>query len=160
MVLMAPPWRCISASSLWVGVMYNMCIFNIICVIFIHKNFYIIVGCITALIFFALTHLPLVPHTNVDAQCHHWFRYWLVAFSVPTHYLTQCWVVFDSALRSKLQWNLNRNPITSIELNAFKLPSGKMAAILSRERWVKGYRTQCEWNDICPYLPVGYSLKD
>ena len=37
------------------------------------------------------SYLPLVPHICVSELGHHWFRYWLVAYSAPSHYLNQCW---------------------------------------------------------------------
>ena len=40
-----------------------------------------------------LTHLPLVLHICVSELGHHWFRYWPVAYSVPSHYLNQCWFI-------------------------------------------------------------------
>ena len=36
---------------------------------------------------------------------HHWHRHWLVAWSVPSHYLNQCWNIVHWTLRNKLQWN-------------------------------------------------------
>ena len=55
----------------------------------------------------------------------HWFRQWLVAYSAPSRYLNQCWVIFNWTLRNNLQWNLNQN-------TNFLNP--EMAAFLSR--WV------------------------
>ena len=51
---------------------------------------------------------------------HHWFRYWLVASSAPSHYLNQCWLIVNSTLRNKLQWNFNRNLNIFIQENAFE----------------------------------------
>ena len=42
-----------------------------------------------------LTHLPPVPHICVIELGQHWFRWWLVAYSVPSHYLNQCWIGLD-----------------------------------------------------------------
>ena len=39
----------------------------------------------------------------------HWFRYWLVAWSAPSHYLNQCWNIINWTPRNKLQWNLKGN---------------------------------------------------
>ena len=39
---------------------------------------------------------------------HHWFRWWLVAWSAPSHYLNQCWHIVNWTLRNKLQWNHNQ----------------------------------------------------
>ena len=51
---------------------------------------------------------------------HHWFRYWLVAFSAPSHYLNQCWIIVNLTIGNKLQWNLNRNPYIFIQENEFQ----------------------------------------
>ena len=34
---------------------------------------------------------------------YHWFRYWLVTWSAPSHYLNQWWNIVDWALRNKIQ---------------------------------------------------------
>ena len=39
-----------------------------------------------------LTHLPPVPHISVSELDQHWFR---EAYSAPSHYLNQCWVVVN-----------------------------------------------------------------
>ena len=36
-----------------------------------------------------------------------WFRYWLDAYSAPSHYLKQCWVIVNWTLMNKPQWNFN-----------------------------------------------------
>ena len=56
-----------------------------------------------------LTHLPLVLHICVSKLGQHWFVQWLVAYSAPSHYLNQCWVIVNWTLRNKLQWNFNQN---------------------------------------------------
>ena len=38
---------------------------------------------------------------------HHWFRQWLVAWPMPSHYLNQSWNFVDWTIRNKLQWHLN-----------------------------------------------------
>ena len=53
-------------------------------------------------------------------------------------YLNQCCVIVNWTLRNKLQWNFNRNTKLLIHDNAFDNIVWEMAAILSRERWVKG----------------------
>ena len=64
---------------------------------------------------------------------HHWF----VAWSAPSHYLNQCWNIVDRTLRSKLQWNFNRNSKSFIQENAFESVVCDMATILSRPQCVK-----------------------
>ena len=36
---------------------------------------------------------------------HHWFIKWLVAWSMLSHYLNQCWNIVNWTLRNKLKWN-------------------------------------------------------
>ena len=55
------------------------------------------------------THFPLEPHICASESGQHWFRQWLVAYSAPSHYLKQCWVIVNWTLRNKLQWNFNQN---------------------------------------------------
>ena len=50
---------------------------------------------------------------------------------MPSHYLNQCWNIANWTLRSKLQWNLNRNPYSFIDENAFEYVVWKIVAILS-----------------------------
>ena len=68
---------------------------------------------------------------------HHWFRQWLVAWSLPNHYLNQCWNIVSWTFGNKLQWNLNQNSYIFIQENAFENVVWKMAAILSRLQCVK-----------------------
>ena len=50
---------------------------------------------------------PLVPHICVSESVQHWFRWWLVAYPAPSHYLKQCWFIVNWTLRNKLHWNFN-----------------------------------------------------
>ena len=90
-----------------------------------------------ALIYFTitLTHFPLVPHISVSESGQHLFRLWLVAFSAPSHYINQWWVVAKWTLRNKLQWNFYQNTKFFIHKNTSEITVYKLAAILSRERW-------------------------
>ena len=67
---------------------------------------------------------------------HHWFRYWLVAWPAPSHYLNQCWIIVNWTLRNKLLWNLNRNSNVFIQENAFESVVCETASILSRPQCV------------------------
>ena len=68
-----------------------------------------------------LTHLPLVPHKCVSESGQHWFRWWIVAFSAPSHYLNQCLVFVNwTRIRNTLQWNFNQNLYFFIQENAFE----------------------------------------
>ena len=71
---------------------------------------------------------------------HHWFRYWLVACSAPSHYLNQCWNGDNWTFRKKLQWNFNRNSNIFIHEIAFENVVWIMASILSRPQWVNSLR--------------------
>ena len=64
----------------------------------------------------------------VSVNKHHWFRLWLVAWSVPSHYLNQCWNVVNWTLRNKLQWHFDWNSYIFIQENAFENVVWKMAA--------------------------------
>ena len=79
----------------------------------------------------------LVLHIYVSESGHHWLRKWLVAYSAPSHYLNQWWVIVNWTLRNKLQWNFNQNIKLFIYENASENIVYEMAAILSREGWVK-----------------------
>ena len=52
---------------------------------------------------------PIMPHICVGESGPHWFQWRHVAYSAPSHYLNQSWVIVNRALRNKLQWNLNQN---------------------------------------------------
>ena len=79
--------------------------------------------------------------TLVTQPGHHWFRQWLGTEQAPSHYLNQCWIIVDWALRNKLQWNSKQNTKLLIHKNASENIFCKMLAILSRVRWVKA--SQC-----------------
>ena len=77
-----------------------------------------------------------------DAYMHwytsyHWFRQWLVAWSIPSHYLNQCWNIVNLALSNKFQLNFNRNSYIFIEENAFEMVVWQTVAILSQPQCVK-----------------------
>ena len=77
---------------------------------------------------------PLVPHICVNDSGQHWFRYWLVAYSAPSHYLNRCWVIINWTLRNKLPWNFNQNTKRFILVNASEYIVCEITAILSRGR--------------------------
>ena len=96
--------------------------------------------------FFFITHhihiSPIVLHICLDKLGQHWFRCCLVAYSSPSHYLNQCWVIVHWALSNTLQWDFNQNTKLFIHENASGDIICKMAAIFSRERWVKPTNSQ------------------
>ena len=59
-----------------------------------------------------------------------------VAWTAPSHYLNQCWIIVNWTLRNKLQWNLNRNSHIFIQENAFESVVCETAAILSQPQCV------------------------
>ena len=58
---------------------------------------------------------PLMPHICVSELGQHWFRQWLVACSVPSHYLNKCWFIAKWTPGNKFQWNSNRNSTIFIQ---------------------------------------------
>ena len=83
------------------------------------------------------SHLPLVPHTCFNESGQRCFRWWLVAYSAPGHYLNQCWVIINWTLRNKLQWNFDQNAKVFIYENASKNIVCEMAAIFDLGRLIK-----------------------
>ena len=76
-------------------------------------------------------------------QC---FRYWPVAYSAPNHYLNQCWVIVNWALRNKLQWNFNQNTILFIHENASKKYRLRNGGHFVQGRWVNSlWRCEATW---------------
>ena len=84
-----------------------------------------------------LTHWGRVRQICVNKLYHHWFRWWLVAWTAPSHYLNQCWNIVNRTLGTKCQWNLNRQSYIFIQENAFENIVGKIAGILPRPQCVK-----------------------
>ena len=79
---------------------------------------------------------PPVPHICVSESGQHWFRWWLGAYSAPSHYLNQCLNIVNWTLRNKLWWNFNQNSNFFIQEYTFENVFCEMAAILSRGRSV------------------------
>ena len=65
-----------------------------------------------------LTPPSLVPYTWVSESGQLWFKQWLVAYSSPSHYLSQCLFFVNGTLRNKLKWNYNNNTKLFIHENA------------------------------------------
>ena len=51
----------------------------------------------------------------------HWFRLWLVAYSAPSHYLNQCWLIVSWTPMNKFLPNFNQNTKLFIHENAFEM---------------------------------------
>ena len=77
-----------------------------------------------------------MPHICVGESGQHWFRWWLVTCSAPSHYLNQYWAIVNWTLRNKLQWNFHQNTYLFIDENASENIVCETAAILSM--WVTG----------------------
>ena len=86
-----------------------------------------------------LTPLPLVPHICISESGQHRFRWWLVTYLAPSHYLNQCWVIANWTLRNKLQWNFDQNTKLFIHKNAFENIVCNKEAILLRGSWVNPF---------------------
>ena len=69
----------------------------------------------------SLIHLPVVPQICVGELGQHLFRKWLVAYSVPSHYLNQCWNIAFGPLGTNLGENLIEIIIFSFKKMRFKM---------------------------------------
>ena len=85
----------------------------------------------------SLTHWGQVTHICVSQAYHHWFRWWLVAWPAPSHYLNQCWNIVNWTLGNKVQWKCDRNSYIFIQENALENVVWEMASILSRPQCLK-----------------------
>ena len=90
-------------------------------------------------------YLPLVPHICVSESGQHWFKWWLVAYSAPSHYLNQYCIIVNWTLRRQLQWNTK----IFIHENAYQNNVCEMVAIFSRgddlNRWLFCYQRKPPW---------------
>ena len=105
-----------------------------------------------------LTHLHLVPHMCVSESGQHWFRWWRVAYSAPSHYLSQCWVFVSLTVRNKLQWNFDQNTKLFIHENASENTVCEKAAILSRGRRANTFR-ETKFQHIWTHLLTHYLFR-
>ena len=90
-----------------------------------------------------LTHWGWVTHICVSKPYHHWIRQWLVAWTVPSRYLNQCWYIVNWILRKKFQRKLKISNIF-IQENAFENAVCEMAFFSSRSQWVNT-QTSTKW---------------
>ena len=84
-----------------------------------------------------LIHLPIMSHICLSESGQHWFRQGIVAYSVPSHYLNQCWVMVYWTLLNKIQWHFSQKYNFFNHENAYEDIVCEMAVILSRRRWFK-----------------------
>ena len=61
---------------------------------------------------------------------HHWYRQWLAAWLIPSHYLSQWWLIVNWTLRKKLHFHFKQDIKLFIQQNAFENVICKMSAIL------------------------------
>ena len=52
-----------------------------------------------------------MTHIYVSTLGLHWFRWWLVTCSIPSHYLNQWWITFNWSCRNKFWGNVNQNTV-------------------------------------------------
>ena len=91
-----------------------------------------------------LTHQPHTPSPTskvpiicASASGKHWFRWYFVAYSAPSHYLNQCWIIVNWTLRNKLQWNVDQNIKLFILKMHLKKSSTKWHHFV-QGKWVNG----------------------
>ena len=80
-----------------------------------------------------LTRIPLMLHIWVSESGQHWFKWWLVAYSAPSYYLNQCWVMSIAPVETNFSEILIK--IQNFSLTKMHIVC-ETAAILSRGRWV------------------------
>ena len=76
-------------------------------------------------------------HICASQLSHHWFRWWLVTYLVPSHYINQWQFIVNWTIWNKLQWNFNQNTKIFITEKSFENIVCKMATILSRPHSVR-----------------------
>ena len=106
----------------WCNVINKNNIINTICIGFCFFDVLIHV----LHLFISLTQRGRVTHICISKTYHHCFRYWIVTWLAPSHYLNPCWNIVNLILRNKLQWNLKQNSDNFIQENAF----GKLVCII------------------------------
>ena len=77
-----------------------------------------------------------MPLICVSELGQYWLRWWLVAYSAPSHYLNQCWLIVNCTLKNKLQWNLNQNTKLCFTKMHLKISSAKWWPFYPGGRWV------------------------
>ena len=81
------------------------------------------------------THWGWVVHMHQWIR-HHWFRKWLVACSVPGHYLNQCCIDLSWTPGNKFQWNWSQSTAIFIQENMIENAVCKMSSVLCQPQWV------------------------
>ena len=74
----------------------------------------------------------IVPHICITQLGHHLFRWWLVACSVPSHWLKKWWLPINHIPRKKLQRKLHVVPkLTNFYLRHCSASYGLQFAVIS-----------------------------
>ena len=76
-----------------------------------------------------------------------WALVQIVAYSAPSHYLNQWWVIVNSTLRNKLQWNFNQSTNFYIHENASEKHRLQNGVHFVQGRWFDcgGSQKTSEW---------------
>ena len=123
-------------SQLRIFCKYDIFFSALVCLL-VSKQRWVILNQTTYSMWNLLTYWGRVTHACVIELGHHCFRQWLVAFSAPSHYLNQYWLIVNWTTRNKIRWNFNRNSKSFFEEHAFEYVVCKMSAIFSRPQWVE-----------------------
>ena len=87
----------------------------------------------------ALIHWSRVMRIYIIKMGHHWLKWWLVSWSVPSHYLNQYCNIINRTLGNKFSWNLKGDSYIFIQENVFERIIRKWLAILFQPQGVKLY---------------------
>ena len=103
-----------------------------------------------------LAHFPLVPHICVDELDQHCFRWWLAAWTAPSHYLNQFWYIVNWIPRNVFQQNFTWNSNIFSQENAFEqiLSFKKMSNIFIQEN------VSAKWSPICRHILLNENIWD
>ena len=89
----------------------------------------------------------------ISKPWHRRFKWNLLACSVWSHYLVQCWIIVNWTLGNKFYWNLNENGQFEFqwmkEFNEFRNVVCKMKAIFS---WPQGVDDGDKLSPACPVV--------
>ena len=89
------------------------------------------------------THGSRVMHGCVGELGHYRFKYWLVSFPAPSHYLNQRKNIVNWFHGNKFQWNSNQNTNIIVQENVFENVVCEMVALLSRSQCVNNTLSLC-----------------
>ena len=101
-------------------------------------------------------------HMCVSELVHHWFRWWLIAYSVPSHYRSQYWYIVDwkSIWKCRLQKCHVQTILTYFKWNFFDtlVPLNTIKQLVYQARVVVLNATK--WNSkVLRYFHLTFALK-